>query len=96
MKTEELTDNQLIENFYVSHGGKPTLEADIPFYESDWNMLHPVIDKIADLWEPLSPMTASVENVTSRPIACHIQQAHKEVVNFIKWYNSHPQNGVTK
>lgn len=40
------TENQLIEDFYVSQGGKPTVPADIDFYESDWNMLMAVVEQI--------------------------------------------------
>jgi hypothetical protein len=44
-----MKDSELIEEFWVSQGGKPHLAADIWFYESDWNMLMPVVEKIEGL-----------------------------------------------
>jgi hypothetical protein len=38
--------NQLIEKFWVEHGGKPHMTEDLWFYESDFNMLMPVLEKI--------------------------------------------------
>ncbi len=43
------TDNELINEWYASQGGKPALEADISFYESSWDMLMPVVEKIESL-----------------------------------------------
>jgi hypothetical protein len=40
------TDNELIEDFYVSMGGKPTLKEDLSFYESDYNMLMDVLEAV--------------------------------------------------
>jgi hypothetical protein len=38
--------NELIEKFWIEQGGKPHDPADLWFYESDWGMLMPVVEKI--------------------------------------------------
>lgn len=48
MSAEVKSDNELIEEFYISQGGKPHVPADLCFYESDWNMIMPVVEKIAE------------------------------------------------
>jgi len=40
---------QDIETFWVEHGGKPHLDADLSFYESDWEMLMSVVEMIEGL-----------------------------------------------
>lgn len=45
----EKSENELIDEFYVNHGGKPCLSADLSFYESSWDVLMPVVEKIQSL-----------------------------------------------
>jgi hypothetical protein len=49
---ENKTENELIEAFYVAQGGKPSNAADIDFYQSDWNMLMSVVEKIEQMKVP--------------------------------------------
>src|SRR3972149_7703472 len=42
--TEE--NDKLIEEFWISQGGKANMKEDLWFYQSDWNMLMPVVEKI--------------------------------------------------
>jgi len=97
MKNE--TDCELIEEFYISHGGKPHMKEDLWFYESDWNMLMTVIEKIDSLMPPIKIPTdlPKLKNgthgsepfieVTALPISCGISEAFDKIVEFIKWYN---------
>ena len=98
MKTETLTDNELIEEFFVSHGGGPIIvKADVDFYQASWDMLMPVVGKMFSLWQPASEGFQKSVNLKldkfrrEVPIGSHIQQVHKEVIVFIKWYNQHKQ-----
>lgn len=50
-----MEENKIIEKFWVEQGGKPHMEADISFYESSWDMLMPVVEKMKiaadELWQ---------------------------------------------
>lgn len=93
----EKTDNELIEEFYVSQGGKPSLPADIDFYSSDWNMLVPVVEKINTLDFPERSFTTRFI-LEDRKCTFYyfsfiseeslIDAVYTVVVEFIKWYNS--------
>lgn len=97
MKTDK-TDNHLIEEFYVSQGGKPTLEADLSFYESSWDWLMPVVEKIDSLDDGkyiviIDPMITIIsENGEAVVNECQafdgrIKNTYGAVVEFVKWYN---------
>lgn len=98
----EKTDNEIIETFWIEHGGKPHMKEDIWFYESSWDMLMPVVEKI----NRMSPNEFTDEDsqdifrfvrwpsVTKLKINTSLQDLYKAVVEFIKWYNTQPkQNG---
>ncbi len=89
---ENKTDNELIEDFYVSQGGKPAIKSDIEFYSSSWDMIMPVVGKIRDtlqdnslydkakhLWEIICISLSTAE----------LKCVNLAVVQFIKWYNDH-------
>jgi hypothetical protein len=44
-----MNTNELIEKFWIKHGGKPHMKEDLWFYESDWSMLMPILDIICSL-----------------------------------------------
>jgi hypothetical protein len=77
-----MTDNELIEEFYVSHGGKPSVKADIYFYSSNWDMLMSVVDKIETLddWYAI--------NVDRSSVYVHIYQGHCDSFNRMDYGNS--------
>jgi hypothetical protein len=79
------SDNEVIEDFYVSQGGKPSLKEDLGFYESDWNMLIPVVNKIAEF--RLAYPTKANE-VCDLKVVVMLPVLYKRVVEFIKWYNA--------
>lgn len=90
-----MEDNQLIENFWISQGGKPHMEADIPFYESDWHMLMQVVEKMrlsiekTYLNKAFSPEASDLlEDMTNNLVWTNIKGAHKTIVEFIKWHNT--------
>lgn len=88
---EVKNENELIEAFFVSQGGKPSLPADIDFYSSDWNMLMPVVEKIRPLWQ--KSQEELVADLMVALFTADIHKAHQSVVAFIKWYNSTPKEG---
>lgn len=59
-----------------------------------WMYLMSVVEKMFSLWQPASRGPQKSINIhldkfrRDVPIFSHIQQAHKEVVKFIKWYNA--------
>jgi hypothetical protein len=80
----QMKDNELIEKFWVEQGGKPHLMADISFYENDWNMLMPVVEKIAE-YRLAYPDQAN--EVCNLKVVVLQSALYKRVVQFIKWYN---------
>lgn len=92
------TDNEKIEAFYVSLGGKPSLKEDLWFYESDWNMLMPVVEKIKQLRDfdtvtdgkhNRDPYFATrVADLLGILTTVDIKVVHLAVVAFIDWYNN--------
>lgn len=91
--TAEKTDNKLIEAFYISQGGKPHLQEDIWFYESDWNMIMALVKQIHKLNdESGNELIAKYDEVSHDVdifrlgIAAPKSVVYKGVVEFIKWY----------
>lgn len=94
----EKTDNELIEDFWVSQGGKPHWKPDISFYESSWDWLMPVVEKTKNI--PVSEFNYQLTRMTefrgwikqfeSLSIFTPIDKVYAIQVNFIKWYNSQP------
>jgi len=41
-----IADCELIERFWVANGGKPHVNADLIFYQSDWTMIMDVVEMI--------------------------------------------------
>jgi hypothetical protein len=89
----EKTKNELIEQFYVKHGGKPHLVEDIHFYESDWNMLMSVVEKIESLGNNVGiwDKDCMINNGSKDEIDCQstskIKAVYEAVIEFIKLYN---------
>jgi len=96
------SDNELIEDFYVSKGGKPHLEADVYFYESDWNMIMPVANKIVKLWLEDTSLQEKLRNDSAFIARMAIKQmfflseithdldinsVYLKCLDIIKWYN---------
>lgn len=81
------TDNELIEDFWISKGGNPHDPADLWFYESDWSMLMPVVFKAKAT--PHSANYGSWNILNMYLIAIDLKNVYAELVEFIKWYNSH-------
>jgi hypothetical protein len=99
-----MKDSELIEEFWISQGGKPHLAADIWFYESDWNMLMPVVDKINKLGYTVTINFQSIRGNCDTSIfsdkmtdqifneeKASIEATYKSAVEFIKWYNEEIQ-----
>lgn len=87
------TDNELIEKFWIEHGGKPHMAEDISFYESSWDMLMPVVEKI----ESLAPTRVKIDCnectiIGGRRFKVHtlkkINSVYQCVAQFIKWQSS--------
>lgn len=95
---ENKTENELIEDFYVSQGGKPSIKADIEFYSSSWDMLMPVCRKIITS-NPIRIQKNGVYSITDwinaqremkkGAITFSIRRCYSGVLEFIKWYNNH-------
>lgn len=93
----EKTDNELIEDFYVSQGGKPSTKADLSFYESDWNMLMPVVEKISKMYDPDYEDGKYYDvnfahELFSLYFGTPINEVYAEVIKSIKWYNTQTLN----
>lgn len=71
-------------------------------YDSDWNWLMPVVEKIEKLYRDAfpsneefvrrilakeNPLDGPYMDVVGLPLSTPISEVHKAVVNFIKWYN---------
>lgn len=86
-----MTDNELIDDFYASHGGKPTMKEDIWFYESSWDMLIPVWYKFRDIKfrdEFVKTLHINYCARISNKLAWEdITSCYKQLVIVIKWYN---------
>lgn len=94
---DTMTYNELIEAFYVQQGGKPHMAADLLFYESSWDMLMPVIQKIVDLGLSDTSSDAVVKRVlefSDISIICPLTGVYEHVVTFIKWYKEHKKQGL--
>lgn len=92
---------KIIEQFYISHGGKPNMEADLCFYTSDWNMLMPVVEKIESIGNyavTISAYSCSISEIVLFDEDSHvhiesdcdskIDAVYKAVIEFIQWYNN--------
>lgn len=90
------TDNELIDDFYVEHGGEKTLAADLSFYESDWNLLMDVVEKIRNMdpslfnynVKEMTEFRMWISQIQALSIFTPIDKVYAVLVNFIKWYNS--------
>ena len=82
-----MTDNELIEAFYISQGGKPNLLADIHFYESDWNMLMLVVEKIKELAKANPQLPFTHRLLFHLSILTNIDTVYNATMEVIKWYN---------
>lgn len=93
-------DNQILEDFYVAHGGKPTLSPDIWFYESDWGMLMGIVEKIETLGFEVvihsdaafikkSYFSGNVPNIEN--VSTKFGATRKTCVEFINWYTAWKQ-----
>lgn len=86
-----MDDNQLIEAFYISRGGKPHDPADIWFYESSWDMIMSVVDKIKEIYnnEILSTKTSEIlkQSIFQCGIMAPKKRVYLSIIDFIKWYN---------
>lgn len=101
MSAEVKSDNELIEEFYISQGGKPHVPADLCFYESDWNMLMPVVEKINSIDKTevsIYPSHCIISVDGTAQAGAHdftvgnlFKIVRLSVVNYIKWYNSQPK-----
>lgn len=87
------TNCELIEEFYISQGGKPHMKEDISFYESDWNMLMPVTKYIfdSDFLNDFDEWKSRVKQIVNSFECIDIQITFEKVINFIKWYNEKHQ-----
>ena len=86
-----MIENELIEAFWISQGGKPNDPADLWFYESSWDMLMPVVEKINKLDDQIHLSIRGIELIrTIRKYVSMVQikDAHLYIVEFIKWHNS--------
>ena len=88
-------DNELIEAFWISQGGKAHMKPDLWFYESDWNMLMPVVEKMFSLWQGTGEegfqkrLNLRLHRFTREcPISSPVQQVYTKLIAFIKWYNT--------
>lgn len=77
METETKTDNELIDAFYVSQGGKPSMKEDLWFYESDFGMLMNVVEKVQHLDDSFS-VTLGYGLISRLGIASHYTYCHIE------------------
>lgn len=92
--------NKLIEVFWISQGGKPNLESDLSFFESSFDMLIPVVEKIenmgciVEIWLSLGKgcRIAKVSKYQSWQTTMESNSTIKAVwlavVEFIQWYNN--------
>jgi hypothetical protein len=87
------TDNELIEEFYISQGGKPHMKEDLWFYESDWNMLMLVVKHIfdSDFLNDFDEWKSMVKQIVNSFECIEISITREKVINFIKWYNDKHQ-----
>lgn len=92
-----MEDNKLIAEFMgysQPHPDYPTStywykEGEAPLtillFDTDWNWLMPVVEKILNISLELDSMEAYYNITDSVP---NIEQTHEAVVEFIKWYDN--------
>lgn len=81
------TDNELIAEF-MKDG---TLKEDISFYASDWSMLMPVVEKIANLYADSNHdrgWSKAVNDLRMPILSTNRDYVYKASVQFIHWYNA--------
>lgn len=94
-----VSENPVIKGV-VCHGRtwKAPVEKDLPYwggfrteqlhkFQTSWDWLHPVIDKIFSLWETQPPSEEYLK-VTMLPIYTDFNVAYRRVVEFIRWYTT--------
>lgn len=90
-------DNEILEDFYVFHGGKPSLTADIWFYESDWHMLMSVVETIEKLgfevvihsdaaYMKKTHFRGNMPNIGN--VSTKFNATRTTCIEFIKWYTT--------
>lgn len=91
--TDNIQDNEIIEAFWVSQGGKPNLKEDLCFYKNDWGMLMPVVEKIENVTgsrikiQGVECEISIVDYYDLQIERSKIRAVYKAVVEFIKWRN---------
>jgi hypothetical protein len=87
------TDNEIIESFWVSQGGKPNMQEDIWFYESDWNMLLPVCKKWGEIKidtnsKDCRRYTSLSDDLDNSIVNYYdVRMTFNQLVKNVKWYN---------
>lgn len=89
---DDKTDNELIEAFWIWAGGKMHMRADIHLYESDWNMIMNVVEKIEILGYRVDVYKhgceINTEEIIRFEVLSKIEACYKAIVEFIRWFNS--------
>ena len=86
--TDHQDKNKLIEDFFVTHGGRPNMIEDLSFYESSWDILMPVVYKIHDVTpEKVREINSEGLAIFELALTTPIGDVHQAVVEFIEWYN---------
>lgn len=101
------TDNELIAEFmeleyspdpFVEskkkywHYGKILVMSDSLHFDTSWDWLMPVVQRIYKLYDEFDFQTIAQENkfldVLDNPVKYPLSDTYRKVVEFIKWYNS--------
>lgn len=91
-KAMDKTDNELIDDFYAEQGGMRALKEDLSFYESDWNMLIPVVQKAIGFTilvnNSIAPWIKATHRLKKSLINVDQKDIYNGLISYIKWYNS--------
>lgn len=98
-----MSNNELINDWFARQGGKPILAPDLSFYESSWDLLMPVVEKIctkghfvqitwtSDIIVTMASNDGRGWTQRTKRQGKALKAIYLAIVEFIKWDNEQTQ-----